>query len=43
MVDRLQGWGLPRGLATMVVILAGIVALVALIALVAQQFTSGFR
>jgi putative heme transporter len=42
MVDRLQGWGWPRGLATMLVILAGIVALVALIALVAQQFTSGF-
>ena len=42
MVDRLQGWGLPRALATLVVIIAGIVALVALIALVAQQFTSGF-
>jgi predicted PurR-regulated permease PerM len=42
MVDRLQGWGWPRGLATLLVILAGIVALVALIALVAQQFTSGF-
>jgi predicted PurR-regulated permease PerM len=42
MVDRLQQWGLPRGLATMVVVLAGIVVLVALIALVAQQFSSGF-
>ena len=42
MVDRLQGWGLPRGLATIFVILAGIVVLVALIALVAQQFSSGF-
>jgi predicted PurR-regulated permease PerM len=42
MVDRLQGWGLPRGLATLLVIIAGIVVLVALIALVAQQFTSGF-
>ena len=42
MVDRLQAWGLPRGLATLLIILAGIVALVALIALVAQQFSSGF-
>ena len=42
MVDRLQRWGLPRGLATLLVILAGIVVLVALIALVAQQFSSGF-
>jgi putative heme transporter len=41
-VDRLQRWGLPRGVATLLVILAGIVALVALIALVAQQFSSGF-
>jgi predicted PurR-regulated permease PerM len=41
-VDRLQGWGLPRSLATLIVILAGIVLLVALIALVAQQFSSGF-
>jgi predicted PurR-regulated permease PerM len=42
MVDRLQGWGVPRGVATMLIILAGIVVLVALIALVAQQFSSGF-
>jgi putative heme transporter len=42
MVDRLEGWGLPRGVATLLVILAGIVVLVALIALVAQQFSSGF-
>ena len=42
MVDRLQIWGLPRGIATLLVILAGIVVLVALIALVAQQFSSGF-
>jgi predicted PurR-regulated permease PerM len=41
-VDRLQRWGLPRGVATLLVILTGIVALVALIALVAQQFSSGF-
>jgi putative heme transporter len=42
-VDRLQRWGLPRGVATMLVILTGIVLLVALIALVAQQFSSGFE
>jgi putative heme transporter len=42
MVDRLQAWGLPRGVATLLIILAGIVVLVALIALVAQQFSSGF-
>jgi predicted PurR-regulated permease PerM len=42
MVDRLQAWGLPRGVATMLIILAGLVVLVALIALVAQQFSSGF-
>jgi putative heme transporter len=42
MVDRLQRWGMPRGVATLLIILAGIVALVALIALVAQQFSSGF-
>lgn len=41
-VDRLQRWGLPRSLATLIVILTGIVLLVALIALVAQQFSSGF-
>jgi putative heme transporter len=41
-VDRLQRWGLPRGVATLLVILTGIVILVALIALVAQQFSSGF-
>jgi predicted PurR-regulated permease PerM len=42
MVDRLAGWGWPRGLATAVTILAGIALVVALVALVAQQFTSGF-
>jgi putative heme transporter len=41
-VDRLQRWGLPRGVATLLIVLAGIVLLVALIALVAQQFSSGF-
>ena len=42
MVDRLTGWGWPRGLATAVTILAGLALVVALVALVAQQFTSGF-
>jgi predicted PurR-regulated permease PerM len=42
MVDRLTGWGWPRGLATAVTILTGIALVVALVALVAQQFTSGF-
>jgi putative heme transporter len=41
-VDRLQRWGIPRAVATLLVVLAGIVILVALVALVAQQFTSGF-
>jgi predicted PurR-regulated permease PerM len=40
--DRLQQWGLPRSVATLIVVFTGIVLLVALIALVAQQFTSGF-
>ncbi|MDQ1616613.1 MAG: hypothetical protein QOJ60_2552 [Actinomycetota bacterium] len=42
MVDRIQSWGLPRGIATAIIVITGIVFLVALIALVAQQFSSGF-
>jgi predicted PurR-regulated permease PerM len=42
MVDRLQRWGLPRSVATLIVVVTGIVLLVALITLVAQQFSSGF-
>jgi predicted PurR-regulated permease PerM len=42
-VDRLQRWGVPRAVATLLVIFAGIIILVALIALVAQQFSSGFN
>jgi predicted PurR-regulated permease PerM len=41
-VDRLEGWKWPRGLATAVVILAGLALVVALVAVVAQQFSSGF-
>jgi predicted PurR-regulated permease PerM len=40
--DRLQGWKLPRSLATLIVVLAAIAFIVALVALVAQQFSSGF-
>jgi putative heme transporter len=40
--DRLTGWGLPRGLATLVTVVVGIAALGALVALVAQQFSEGF-
>ncbi len=40
--DRLEGWGLPRGAATAVVVLSGIALLAALVTLVAQQFSSGF-
>jgi predicted PurR-regulated permease PerM len=42
MADRLQRWGLPRSVATLIVVVTGIVLLVALITLVAQQFSSGF-
>jgi putative heme transporter len=41
-VDRLTQWGLPRSLATVLVVLLGIALLAALVALVAQQFSSGF-
>ena len=40
--DRLQGMGLPRSVATLLVIVAGIALLAALVTLVAQQFTTGF-
>lgn len=42
LADRVQATGLPRSVATLLVVLTGIVLLVALIALVAQQFSSGF-
>ena len=42
LVDRLGRFGLPRAVATAIVVVTGIVAIVALVALVAQQFTSGF-
>ena len=40
--DRLQGWGLPRSLATLITILLGFAVIAALVTLVAQQFSSGF-
>jgi predicted PurR-regulated permease PerM len=40
-VDRLQRW-MPRSVATMLVIVAGLVALVAVVTLVATQLSSGF-
>jgi predicted PurR-regulated permease PerM len=40
-VDRLQRW-MPRSVATMVVIVTGLVALVAVVTLVATQLSSGF-
>jgi putative heme transporter len=40
--DRLQSWHLPRSVATLIVVIAGIAFLAALVALVAQQFSSGF-
>lgn len=42
LVDRLSGAHLPRALATLLVVVTGLVALVALVTLVAQQFSSGF-
>ncbi len=41
-VDRLASWGLPRPVATALVVLFGIAVIAALVALVAQQFSSGF-
>ncbi len=40
-VDRLQRW-MPRSVATMLVIVTGLVALVAVVTLVATQLSSGF-
>jgi putative heme transporter len=40
--DRLVSWHLPRSVATLLVVLAGIAFVAALVALVAQQFSSGF-
>lgn len=40
--DRLQSFGIPRSLATILVVVTGLVAIVALVALVAQQFSTGF-
>jgi len=42
MVDRLTGSRLPRGLATALVVITGLVVLVTLVTVVAQQFSSGF-
>ncbi|MGH8969101.1 MAG: AI-2E family transporter [Actinomycetes bacterium] len=41
-VDRLQERGMPRGLATALVILSGVVVIAGLITLIAQQVSSGF-
>ena len=40
--DRLESWHLPRSVATLLVVLAGIAFIAALVTLVAQQFSSGF-
>lgn len=40
--DRLQRWGLPRGPATLVVVLGGIAVIGGLVALITQQVSSGF-
>ncbi len=40
--DQLVRWRLPRGVATLVVVVGGIAAIAALVTLVAQQFSSGF-
>jgi predicted PurR-regulated permease PerM len=40
--DRLERWGVPRGLATVIVVLTGVALIAALVTLVAQQFSSGF-
>ncbi len=42
LADRLVSWRVPRGLATVIVVIGGIALIAALLSLVAQQFTSGF-
>src|SRR5689334_17476696 len=42
LAGRLVSWKVPRGLATVIVVLGGIGLIGALVALVAQQFSSGF-
>lgn len=42
MVDRVTEVGLPRGLATALVVVTGLVVLVFLVTVVTQQFSSGF-
>ena len=42
LADRLVSWKIPRGLATIIVVIVGIALIVALITLVTQQFSSGF-
>jgi putative heme transporter len=40
--DRLEKWGLPRGVATVIVVIGGIALIASLVTLVATQFSSGF-
>jgi predicted PurR-regulated permease PerM len=42
LADRLQSWRVPRGPATVLVVIAGIAFIAALVALVTQQFSNGF-
>ena len=42
MADRLTARGMSRGLATVIVVLGGIIVISGLIAVIAQQITSGF-
>ena len=41
LVDRLAGWGVPRGLAALLTVAAGIAAVVALLTFVGQQVAGG--
>jgi predicted PurR-regulated permease PerM len=40
--DRIESWRVPRGVATLITIVAGITLLAALVTLVAQQLSTGF-